>query len=102
MEAIDDKESFKSFIQTTSGESENVNIPIDSPETKNSSQEKRRYRTRRRIEDIEGIAKNVIENFPSALAIPTLSNWENSLSFYQQGNAYMEPIDILQPEFPKN
>ena len=66
-------------------------IPEIIIETKSSDKRKKAYRTRKKAEES---VKSLLP-LPSHIAIPTSPGFENSLSFYQQGKAYMVLTDIL-------
>lgn len=51
------------------------------------TQQPKTYRTRAKAKDVGAIMET-----PTALAIPTLSNYQYSMSLYQGGSAYLQPL----------
>ena len=38
---------------------------------------------------------DIIRNYPARMVIPTLTGWQNAVSLYPNGNAYLQPVSSL-------
>lgn len=38
---------------------------------------------------------DIIKNYPARMVIPTLTGWQNAVSLYPNGNAYLQPVSSL-------
>ena len=54
---------------------------------KEEPEEKKEYRTRAKAQEAGAIA-----DMPTALVVPTLEGYQNSMSLYQSGEAYLQPL----------